>query len=121
MWVLTVSIHLLTVANCNDVFDIVVNFYRLRYIWRVILSSLNTYRNKAFDSSTSATIEIKSSSSVKLVSGSFPVTINFCNITYVTTTPNYATLLIHVHNGYTDTKTVQKVSNYECASIVIVK
>ena len=44
------------------------------------------------------------------ISGTFDVKINWCNITYVTTTAEYDKLLVHVHNGYTMTRTIHQVS-----------
>lgn len=66
-------------------------------------------RNTAFDTITSSTFELQTTDSQVAVNGKFAVVLNWCNITYVTTTTNYSSLLIHVHNGYTSTRTIQKV------------
>ena len=44
------------------------------------------------------------------VSGNFNVSLSMCNITYVTTTQDYRTLLVHVRNGYSSkSRTIQRV------------
>ena len=69
-----------------------------------------TSRSKTFDKVTSSSIELLTSDGSVAVKGTFDVMLNLCNITYVTTTAEYDKLLIHVHNGYTTTRTIHQVS-----------
>lgn len=67
-------------------------------------------RDSKFDKITSSPFEMKTKSGNLAVSGSFPVSLSMCNITYITTTQDYRTLLVYVRNGYTsDPRTIQKV------------
>ena len=61
-----------------------------------------------FDKVTSSSIELLTSDGSVAVKGTFDVMLNLCNITYVTTTAEYDKLLIHVHNGYTTTRTIRQ-------------
>ena len=66
-------------------------------------------RDSKFDKITSSSFEIKTKSGDVAVSGNFPVVLSMCNITYITTTQDYRTLLVNVHNGYTsDSRTIQR-------------
>ena len=73
--------------------------------------STSSYRQPLFDTIDSATFELHTAAGIVAINGSFPVVINYCNITYVTTTTDYSVLLIHVHNGYNDFRTIQTVSD----------
>jgi desulfoferrodoxin (superoxide reductase-like protein) len=55
-------------------------------------------------------IELQTSSGTSLFKGNFLVQLTSCNISYITVTSDYATLLVHVHNGYTDaSRTIKTV------------
>lgn len=70
-------------------------------------------RDAKFDKITSSPFEMKTTSGDVAISGSFPVSLTMCNITYVTTTADYTSLLVHVHNGYlSESRTIQKVWGY---------
>ena len=71
---------------------------------------MSTFRNSVFDQITSASFELLATDGSVAISGTFDVKINWCNITYVTTTAKYDKLLVHVHNGYTTTRTIHQVS-----------
>ena len=69
-----------------------------------------TCRDPVFDQITSSQFQLKTTAGDEAVSGSFPVSVTMCNITYVTTTQDYHSLLVHVHNGYpSQSRTIQKV------------
>lgn len=71
--------------------------------------SVHEDRSSEFDKITSAPFQLKTADQQVAMNGVFKFAINFCNITYVTTTTEYDQLLIHVHNGYTSTRTIQQV------------
>ena len=69
-----------------------------------------TCRDSVFDQITSSQFQLKTTAGDVAVSGSFPVSVTMCNITYVTTTQDYRSLLVHVHNGYpSQSRTIRKV------------
>ena len=74
------------------------------------MMTFTIFRSKTFDRVTSSSIELLTSDGSVAVKGTFDVMLNLCNITYVTTTAEYDKLLIHVHNGYTATRTIHQVS-----------
>lgn len=66
-------------------------------------------QDKKWDKTSSGSVRIVSDSGSDIVNGTFDVHINWCNITWVATDTKYATLLVHVHNGLTVSRTISKV------------
>ena len=62
-----------------------------------------------WDSVKTGQIRIVTDKQSVAMDGKFNVDLNFCNITYVTTDANYSSLLIHLHNGLSEKRTVSKV------------
>lgn len=78
-------------------------------------------RNELWDSISNASLKLETSDGATVASGNFQVAINFCNITYITTDYNMSTVFIHIHNGYTSTRTISQVLlNNEDLTIMVV-
>ena len=71
------------------------------------------YRDSSFDKTSTGSIKVTTSSGQTAISGSFPIELTMCNITYVTANSVYSQLLVHVHNGDSDTRTIKTVSSCE--------
>ena len=71
------------------------------------------FRDSSFDKKSTSSLKITTTSGQTAISGSFPIQLAMCNITYVTTDSFFVKLLIHVHNGDHDTRTIKTVSNQE--------
>ena len=66
-------------------------------------------RDSKWDKTTSGTVKIASDNGSVILEGTFDVHINWCNITWVATDTKYSTLLVHVHNGLSEPRTIVKV------------
>ena len=66
------------------------------------------YRDKKWDSSSSAHLELTNSSGL-LANGTFTWKTSMCNITYITCEQDMQTLLVHVRNGESGTRTIKTV------------
>ena len=79
----------------------------------VMICCINYSRDSSFDKKSTGSLKINTKSSQTAISGNFPIQLAMCNITYVTTDSFNLRLLIHVHNGDHDTRTIKTVSSHE--------
>lgn len=71
--------------------------------------SLFKYRDKFWDGINNATLKLETSKGDVVANGAFQIASNLCNITYITTNMNMSTVYVHIHNGYTETRTINQI------------